>query len=244
MKKKAALFLTLSILIVLVGNYLFFNEFTHGTREKAIVARAIDGDTLELKDGRHIRLLNINTPEKTEKGSQEAKQFLSALENKTVELEITGTEKYGRLLARVYSPDYVNLEQVRQGNARMFLVNEKELTEFKQAQEDARINERGIWKRSQYYECLRAEINKKDEYVILTRECDVSLAHWTLQDESTKKYKFSDINAREFTLYSSEGKDTENKLYWNKGNVWNDDKDSLFIRDSSSNLVFYSSYGY
>lgn len=244
MKKKVALFLTFSLIVIIVGDSLFFSEVRRNVREHAIVSRAIDGDTLELEDGRHVRLLNINTPEKNEQGSKEARAFLSTLENKSVELEITGTEKYGRLLGRVYAPEYVNLEQVRLGNARMFLVDQNEIKEFKDAQEEARMEERGIWKHSRNYGCISAEINKKDEYVRLRKECDVSLAHWTLQDESTKKYTFPEIRAREFTLYSGEGVNTQDALYWNKGNVWNDDKDSLFIRDASSDLVFYYSYGY
>lgn len=243
MRKVAALFVTFSIIVLVFGNYIFFSANVDD-REKAVVARAIDGDTVELEDGRHIRLLNINTPEKNEKGSDLAKENLEKLENKTVELEITETDKYGRWLARIYSPEYINLEQVRLGNARMFLVNEDEIEVFKNAQVEAFDSGRGIWKRSKYYGCLTAEINKKDEYVILERGCDVNLAHWTIQDESTKKYTLPNIKSSKFILYSSDGEDTKDALYWNKGNIWNDDKDSIFIRDSSSDLVFYSSYGY
>ena len=45
-----------------------------------MISRVIDGDTVELEDGRTIRLLNINTPEKGRPFSDEATDFLKEYE--------------------------------------------------------------------------------------------------------------------------------------------------------------------
>jgi len=63
MNKKAALLIAF-LLVFLIA--LDINVFSPSTlpKEKVVVERVIDGDTLVLVDGRTIRLLNINAPEK------------------------------------------------------------------------------------------------------------------------------------------------------------------------------------
>lgn len=239
MNKISALFIAilLTLSIFLISKYERNNDL-----ERVTVERAIDGDTLDLIDGRRVRLLNINTPEKNERGYQEAKDYLAELNNKTVNLEITGTEKYGRFLGRVYDPRYVNLDIVERGLARSFLVQESETKKFKDAQENARKKQSGIWEHSHYYGCVDAQINKKEEYIVIISTCN-STVGWVVGDESTKRYIIKS-NFEEVRLYSGDGKNNETALYWGVGNVWNDDKDSLFIRDKEGFLIYYSQYGY
>lgn len=46
-----------------------------------------------------------------------------------------------------------------------------------------------------------------------------------------------------FTLFSGRGSDTKDALYWNsKSAVWNNDGDTLFLRDDKGNLVLSYSY--
>ncbi len=96
------------------------NEATNGTElitelarvneasEEAIIKRIIDGDTVELVDGRKLRYIGINTPEVSgtaECLGIEAKNRNQALvENQKVFLEkdISETDRYGRLLRYVY----------------------------------------------------------------------------------------------------------------------------------------------
>jgi len=243
-EKKHAFLLALLVTIVFFGNFLFFHSFT-SEREKITIIRVLDGDTVGLEDGRTVRLLNINTPEKGTPGAQQATQFLSQYINKTTELESMGTEKYGRTLGRLYyDDDYINWEIIRNGLGNIFLTNAEEIDSFNQAQQQAIAEGQGIWEHSPYYGCATIVINIKDEYVDLTVGCNVSLKGWTLSDESTKKYVFAELQGKEIRLYSGYGQDSFDARYWNKGDVWNNDKDSAILRDNKGLLVAFYSYGY
>ena len=242
MEKGKALLIAFLITAIIAGNYLFFAD-AGVSRESVEIVRVLDGDTVELEDGRNIRLLNLNTPEKKLAYSELAKNYLIQFKDKTVELEDLGLDRYGRTLGRIYSGDeYINLEIVEKGFAHSYLVFDGEEGDFSKAEENARENRIGIWKLSPYYECITAKINKYDENVEIYDSCDVDFNGWTLKDESTKMYRFSQDMSDEFVLYSGKGKDTGEELYWGKGKVWNDDGDRIFIRDSDGMLVFYDSY--
>jgi endonuclease YncB( thermonuclease family) len=240
MEKRHALFIALAITGVIAGNYLFFYDFNN--RESVIISRVLDGDTVELEDGRKVRLLNINTEERGRAWSSEATEYLKQYENKSVELESEGFGSYGRLLGRFYSRTYINLELVELGLAHSYLVEENELRDFKKAEKKAKNEELGIWKKSEKYGCLSVEINKYNEYLVLNNECKINFNEWTIKDESTKQYVFGDLEFEQISLYSGKGEDTHEELYWGRGKVWNNERDSIFIRDSKGLLVFYDSY--
>lgn len=243
MKKDVALFLTASLVFFAVGNYFLLETPLEG--ERVVIQRAIDGDTVELIDGRTIRLININTPEKKERGSNEALSFFQQFENRSVILHDKGKEKYGRTLGALYEDElYLNLELVRLGLAHSFLVEEGETKRFIEAQHEALIAERGIWQHSPLYGCLSAEINKKDEYVFFVSSCNTSLVGWTVKDETTQRYRFSANPDTRFFIYSEKGSENTTALYWNRGSVWNNDRDTVFVRDTQELLVFSDSYGY
>lgn len=241
MNKKASFFLALSITILITGNYIFFGD--EGLiREKVEILRVLDGDTVELKDGRKIRLLNINTPEKGLTYSELGKEYLSTF--KDVELEIIGKDRYERNLGRIYFGElYLNLEIVKQGYAHSYLVDSSERRIFASAENYARENELNLWEKSEYYNCLKVEINKYDEYLYIEDSCQINLTGWSIKDESTKSYEFKREIGESFKLYSKKGIDDEKNLYWGKENVWNDDGDRIFIRDSNGFLAYYYSYG-
>lgn len=98
--------------------------------EHVNVTRVVDGDTFELIDGRKVRLICVNTPEKGESGYKNATEYLRLLvEGKEVSLEkdVSETDRYGRLLRYVYveSNDmdeqiFVNKEIVSKGYAKIF----------------------------------------------------------------------------------------------------------------------------
>ncbi len=242
MEKRYAIIVALLITGIIAGNYLFFYEFDI-KRESVVVARVIDGDTIELDDGRKIRMLNVDTPESGEFMSDEAVGFLKNFENKTIELEVSGTDRYGRILGRMFSPSYVNLELVELGLARAFLVQEEEIKNFKKAESEARDKGLGLWEKSEYYGCLGVEINKKEEYVIIENLCGADITKWSIKDESTRKYVFKK-HYEKVRLNSGSGQDSNDEVFWGRGNVWNDDKDSIFIRDDEEKLVYFNSYGY
>ena len=245
MRVALALFVTFSFILVVAGNYyFFFGNAENSIRERVVVSRVIDGDTVELEDGRTIRLLNINTPEKNEPFSTLSKEYLALLVNRSIEIEITGKEKYGRDLGRIYAPEYVNLVLVEEGYASPFLVSESEKKEFREAMNMAFENEEGIWNRSTFYGCIEAEINKKEEYVIISSNCPTNIKEWVIKDESRKRYILNGLESKEFVLYSGKGSDNATARYWNQQDVWNNDADSIFIRDAGGNLVYFYSYGY
>ena len=61
MQSKHALILAFLITGLIASNYFLFQFLSAQQKlETAIVARVIDADTIELEDGRTLRLLNIN----------------------------------------------------------------------------------------------------------------------------------------------------------------------------------------
>jgi len=244
LRKSYAFFLSLLLTLLLILNLVFFSKEL--TREKVTVGRVIDGDTFELKDGRVIRLLNINAPEKNLPQSDAAKSYLSRLENSSVELEVFETDKYERHLARVYSPEYTNLYLVKEGMSSKFLVQDKEIDIFSKAEEEAIRVGKGIWKHSNYYGCFTTDIDKKKEVVYFIRTCNISsMEGWIVKDESRKTYSFSSTPNDRFMLSVGSGNNTPAELYWDsKTNIWNNDRDSLYLFDKDYSLVHYHSYGY
>lgn len=90
------------------------------TGDTATVARAVDGDTLELTDGTRVRLIGIDTPERGDCGYNEATAELARhVQGRTVTLH-TGardnTDRYGRLLRYIdVDGTDVNLAMIRSG---------------------------------------------------------------------------------------------------------------------------------
>ncbi len=125
--------------------------------EMAKVAKVLDGDTIELTDGRRVRYIGIDAPEAAHEGkatecfSSEAKEENRRfVENKTVRLErdVSDTDTYGRILRYVYVGDtMVNEFLVIGGFARAWSVppDEKEADAFLAAQFEARQMSRGLW---------------------------------------------------------------------------------------------------
>lgn len=249
MNKKFAFILAILITLLIASNYSFFkitgNQIKN-EREFVSLSRVIDGDTIEIEGGRKIRLLNVNAPEKNVKGSEMARDFLKNYETEIIELEVTGIDKYDRELARIYHENsYLNLELVRQGLSSKFLVDDKELKSFDKAENFAILNALGIWNKSNYFDCFSSEINSKKEYLVLINTCEMSLNKWTLKDESRKTYTFKNITFKKINLHSGIGKDNSTDLFWNSNaNIWNNDRDSVYLFDEAGNIVHSKSYGY
>jgi micrococcal nuclease len=123
-----------------------------------MVAKAIDGDTLELADGRMVRYLGIDTPETVDPrkpvqcfGHEASDYNRSLVQGKAVRLvkDIEDTDKYGRLLRYIYLEDgtMVNLTLVAGGYARSLTwpPNITHAKEFLAAERDARSSGRGLW---------------------------------------------------------------------------------------------------
>ncbi len=117
------------------------------------VTRVIDGDTVVLSTGEHLRYIGMNTPEMSPlqpfaKEATEANRKL--VEGKTVRLEkdISETDRYGRLLRYVWVDNtMVNLELVRQGlaEATAYPPDVRYRAIFEAAETEAKLARRGMW---------------------------------------------------------------------------------------------------
>lgn len=81
-----------------------------------------DGDTITVLVDMHevkIRLAEIDTPERGQPWANRAKQALSdKVFGKQVEIEVVGTDRYGRTVGHVHMGDRdINREMVREGHA-------------------------------------------------------------------------------------------------------------------------------
>lgn len=139
------------------------------------VTKAIDGDTIKLSNGKHVRLIGIDTPEsryntKLARDSKKTGQDMNAIikmgkkaseftrklvQGKKVRLEydVTKYDKYGRILAYVYLEDgtFVNAKIIEEGYAQVMTIppNVKHADEFLKLQREAREKGRGLWKEGQ-----------------------------------------------------------------------------------------------
>jgi len=233
-----------------------------------IIDYVVDGDTVELRNGERVRLIGINTPEMGQPYSAEAKNKLKELiEGKEVVLEkdITDRDQYGRLLRYIWLEDVlINLEMVRLGYANSYTYppDVKYQDQIIAAEREAREGKIGLWAPAEAGECIivsymRADAsgndnyNLNDEYVIFKNTCsqEFNMANWTVKDEATHIFTFPSfyfVPQGTITLYSGSGTNTTDKLYWNRADeryaIWNNDGDTVYLRDAQGNLVLEYSY--
>jgi len=250
-----AMFLLIFVGITFTG--MFVREIHR--RTKGFVTEVIDGDTILLDNGDKVRLLGINTPEKGRFYYKEAKERLEQLvlnKNVTLEKDVTDVDTYGRLLRYVMvGENFVNLRLVKEGFAHAYVVNpdNRYLKRLLTLEADARKKGKGIWQDSPtncvsikefHYDAEGDDnTNLNDEYVIFKNDCgyDLSLNGWYVKDEATHTYEFDDFTFEKdltLTLFSGKGVNTQEAFYWNSGRaIWNNDGDSVFLRDGDGKLV-------
>ena len=127
------------------------------------VRRVIDGDTIELTDGRLIRYIGIDTPESRRRedgrwiedpepfavAATEANQALVAGRAVRLEYYVQRLDRYGRTLAYVYvGEQMVNEALVAQGYATVMTIppNVRYAARFKDAARNARREGLGLWR--------------------------------------------------------------------------------------------------
>ena len=129
-------------------------------QEKFFVSYVYDGDTVRLRDGRKIRLIGINTPEKghdgkpEEEGAEAALQHLSAILKSSgnlvfVQPDVDPTDRYGRILAHLYDRQGTNITEMMlkdgMGIAISFPPNLQNYDCYSLAEAQARNARRGLW---------------------------------------------------------------------------------------------------
>lgn len=132
--------------------------FRHGSSsaKSAVVERVIDGDTIVLADGGHVRLVQIDTPEAGEECYAEqatalTRRLLPSGTRVRIELDprLDHVDRYGRRLAYVFEEgENVNLELVRDGAATPYFFGGRRgryASKLLAAAQSARGADRGLW---------------------------------------------------------------------------------------------------
>lgn len=133
--------------------------------EYATVDYVYDGDTVRLADGRHVRLLGINTPEMGRDGepsqpfaakARRALQGLLARHGERVGLQFDRErrDRYHRVLAHLYVGDGLNVQArlLQQGLATVLVVppNTAATQCYQRVERRARAAGRGLWGHDRY----------------------------------------------------------------------------------------------
>jgi len=227
-------------------------------KDTFIVARVIDGDTCVLENGERVRYLGINAPEEGDPYFEEATEAnYNMVASKEVRLEPQdpARDTQDRLLAYVFvSNIFVNEELVRQGYAHVQRPPRAEYRDrLLEAQKTAWQEALGIWARAAGRNVAIAEIhpdpegkdreNLCDEYIVIENREDapLDLTGWTVSDEANHRYLFPNFTLKAkaaVTLRTCSGRNTESEIFWgSRGPIWNNDGDTIFMRDSEGQLA-------
>jgi len=127
------------------------------------VARVVDGDTLRLRDGRSVRLIGINTPERGRQGRSDepfavqAQRRLQKLVDASdgrvgLQLGAQGKDRHQRTLAHAYTRDGQNIEArlLAEGLGWQVVVAPDNTLAHcqRQAEQSARQQRLGVWRES------------------------------------------------------------------------------------------------
>ena len=166
----------------------------------------------------------------------EAKKFLEDLTlNKIIEYEDHGLDKYGRNLGHVYvGKTLLNAKIVESGLATSYYYEkDSHFDEILNSEEIAREGELNLWKKSPNSSCLEllelryvesGERCTNGELLEIENLCDKELKV-TIKDDATHIYK---ENIKPNQMFS--------KTF---SCIWNDEGDSLYVRDDKGLLIFY-----
>ncbi len=137
--------------------YELWHSASAPTYETAMVSRVIDGDTIELQNGLHVRYLGIDTPETVHPdkpvqpfGPEASARNKELVEGKQVYLQkgSRNLDEYGRLLRYVYvDGTFVNAELVAEGYARASIFDPDDWYSqtLVQLEQYAKMKKRGLW---------------------------------------------------------------------------------------------------
>lgn len=121
-------------------------------RLTGVVTSVHDGDTVTVA-GKNIRLDSLDAPELTQTyGKQSQANLASLVLNQQVLVAYTKSDKYGRIVGAVFTPDcvYVNLKQVSTGSAWYYRAYQCEISatarsQFEAAEDAAKAGDLGLW---------------------------------------------------------------------------------------------------
>jgi micrococcal nuclease len=141
-----------ALAVLFLAAFLFLPLACQKPSDTVTVLSVIDGDTIVVEGGYHVRYIGIDSPESDEFYYSEAKQMnVDLVAGKKVRLEgdITDKDIYGRLLRYVYvGDDFVNAEMVRRGCAwaMAYPPDVKYQVYLEAMEKEARQTKQGFWK--------------------------------------------------------------------------------------------------
>ncbi len=227
------------------------------------IRSVIDGDTAVLEDGRRIRYLGINAPERGEAYFAEATAVNRRLtEGRRVRLEPDQVleDRYHRLLFYVYvDGEMVNARLIEEGLAHLLVIppNLRHYDRLVQLQHQARAAGRGIWRHlTGPLKITSLEANppgddRSDptgEYIRIANVIDevVEIRGFVLTDRYGHRYTFPALALKpgySVLLLSGRGIDLTDPrkqivLYWqSEGPIWNNDGDTATLRAPDGAVV-------
>jgi len=135
----------LSLLAVLFISNFCFSEYL----ENLAIKKVVDGDTVHLyhdNETYKVRLIEIDAPERNQPFGSDSTDYLkSLLREGRVNIEISGTDRYGRKLGRLYwKGENINRAMVSAGFAWVYDDYVTDLS-FYDNQNKARYLKKGLW---------------------------------------------------------------------------------------------------
>ena len=137
--------------------FLIYNFYQRDS-EQYIVVKAIDGDTIELRNGEKVRYIGIDAPEfdhqqkQVEFFAEESYQAnRKMVENRKVKLEydVQQKDQYGRWLAYVYTEDGIMINEwlIANGYAKAIVYppNVRYTDRFLRLEREAQEKKIGLW---------------------------------------------------------------------------------------------------
>ena len=224
----------------------------------ARVRHVIDGDTVVLDNGEHVRYIGINTPGIDRYYYEEAREFnRSLVEGREVRLEydVERRDHYQRLLAYVWLDDaMVNLELARNGFANAMTVppNVRYEALFRDAEQTARKAGRGLWARAAVPLRIMGmepdppgpdEDNLNGEWIEIENQgkAPVQMRGYSLADAGNSKSTFPNFTlapGRRVRLLTGSGKNSPFVLYWGSPTpIWGNGGDGAYLRTPQGVLV-------
>ncbi|MDI6726556.1 MAG: thermonuclease family protein [Smithellaceae bacterium] len=250
--------LTLSRKLLLASFFLavLVTCTTASADENVRVSKVIDGDTIQLDDGRKVRLLGINAPEKREPYNQKAKRFVESrviARDVRLEYDQEREDAYGRLLAYAHTGRYMLNEQlVQEGLAHVMTIgaNRKHERRLLAAQGEAKKKRRALW--SVWTRAKTLKITSVQPYhpsrsaayirVACLADKSLQLAGHVLLNEAGNRFVFPQFvlapGRSVIVSASSEGGVvSQGILPWPGIKGFNEQGDTAFLLDAAGNLI-------
>lgn len=137
-----------------------------GRDRSCLVSRVVDGDTFYCRDGRKVRLIGIDAPEREQSFGPAAREALIHLlrlgSSVQLQVDVAPRDRFGRVLAYVWlGSTLVNEQMVRDGWAVLYTVppNVKYADRLRRAQNEARIAGTGLWAQ-RGFDCLPSDFRR------------------------------------------------------------------------------------